>query len=85
VPEVERFAPDLLVVSAGFDAWRADPLGGMRVTEAGFAALGGELLELAGRVCGGRLLALLEGGYDVGALPRLVTSFALATAEAPRS
>jgi acetoin utilization deacetylase AcuC-like enzyme len=72
LPAVERFAPELLVVSAGFDAWRGDPVGGMRVSEAGFAAMGRRLGELAERRCGGRRLLLLEGGYDVAALPRLV-------------
>jgi acetoin utilization deacetylase AcuC-like enzyme len=72
LPAVERFAPELLVVSAGFDAWRGDPLGGMRVSEAGYAEMGRRLGELAARRCGGRVLMLLEGGYDVDALPRLV-------------
>jgi acetoin utilization deacetylase AcuC-like enzyme len=75
VPTLERFAPDLLVVSAGFDAWRGDPLGGMRVTAAGFAAMGERLFGFAARRCGGRALALLEGGYDVAALPALTAAF----------
>ncbi len=75
LPALDRFAPELLVVSAGFDAWRADPLGGLRVTEAGFAAAGCDLAELAARHCGGRELVVLEGGYDVVALPRLAKSF----------
>lgn len=82
VPALERFAPDLLVLSAGFDAWRADPLGGMRVTEAGFAAMGERLLGFAARRCGGRAVALLEGGYDVEALPRLAAAFLTASAPA---
>ncbi len=75
LPAVETFAPDLLVVSAGFDAWRGDPLGGMRVDEEGFAGMGRRLFELAGRRCAGRALAVLEGGYDVEALPRLAAAF----------
>ena len=72
LPALEAFAPHALVLSAGFDAWRGDPLGGMRVSEEGFAEWGRRCGELARRVSGGRVMALLEGGYDVDALPRLV-------------
>lgn len=72
VPALRAFAPDALVLSAGFDAWKSDPLGGMEVTEEGFSAWGSQLGELAAEICGGRLLVLLEGGYDLEALPRLV-------------
>jgi acetoin utilization deacetylase AcuC-like enzyme len=72
LPGLRRFAPDALVVSAGFDAWRNDPLGGMRVTEEGFRSWGDWLRELAAEVCGGRVLAVLEGGYDLASLPLLV-------------
>ncbi len=72
LPALRRFAPDVLLLSAGFDAWQNDPLGGMRVTEAGFRSWGDRLRELAAEVCGGRILAVLEGGYDLQALPRLV-------------
>ncbi len=66
-PSVERFEPELVLVSAGFDAYVDDPLANMRVTEDGFR-------ELARRCCalGPRVAAVLEGGYDVEALPRLV-------------
>jgi acetoin utilization deacetylase AcuC-like enzyme len=72
LPALRSFAPDVLLLSAGFDAWERDPLGGMRVTEEGFRSWGERLGELAGEVCGGRVLAVLEGGYDLTALPRLV-------------
>ncbi|HEX4964961.1 MAG TPA: histone deacetylase [Thermoanaerobaculia bacterium] len=72
LPALRRFAPDVLLLSAGFDAWQADPLGGMRVTREGFRAWGDWLRELAAEVCGGRVLALLEGGYDLRNLPLLV-------------
>jgi acetoin utilization deacetylase AcuC-like enzyme len=62
LPALRRFAPDVLLISAGFDAWRDDPLGGMAVTEQGFAQWGEWLRELAAEVCGGRVLAVLEGG-----------------------
>jgi len=72
LPALRDFAPDVLLVSAGFDAWRDDPLGGMRVSEDGFVHWGRRLGELADAVCGGRVMAILEGGYDLAALPRLV-------------
>ncbi len=75
LPALRAFAPEALVISAGFDAWKNDPLGGMRVTEEGFAQWGRWLGQLAREACAGRLLALLEGGYDVPSLPRLVETF----------
>jgi acetoin utilization deacetylase AcuC-like enzyme len=69
LPALEAFAPDLLVVSAGFDAAAGDPLGGMLVTEDGFR----ELAVRAGRVCE-RLALVLEGGYNTEILPGLVRS-----------
>ena len=68
VPVVRQFAPDLLVVSAGFDAHERDPLGGMRVTTAAFGAMTRELKEVADECCRGRLAAVVEGGYDLAAL-----------------
>ncbi|HXU29326.1 MAG TPA: histone deacetylase, partial [Thermoanaerobaculia bacterium] len=61
--------------SAGFDAWRGDPLGGMAVTEKGFATWGRQMAALADEVADGRLLAVLEGGYDLANLPLLVDGF----------
>jgi len=71
IPALEAFAPEFLIVSAGFDAWRGDPLGGMRVSEAGFEHWGRLLGQLAKEHCRGRSLSLLEGGYDVEAVPDL--------------
>ena len=68
LPVGRTFAPDLIIVSAGFDAHARDPLAEMRVTERGFAAMGSALRELAAGTCGGKLVLLLEGGYDLGAL-----------------
>lgn len=76
LPALGAFAPELLIVSAGFDAWRADPLGGMRVTDAGFSLWGERLRGVAEHAGAGRALSLLEGGYDLEALPRLVCSYA---------
>ena len=67
-PAVEAFRPDAIVISAGFDAHRDDPLAGMRVTEAGFAALTRIVIQAAPPLCRGRVVSLLEGGYDPDAL-----------------
>jgi acetoin utilization deacetylase AcuC-like enzyme len=75
LPALARFRPELVVVSAGFDAWREDPLGGMRVSERGFAEWGARLRAAADEHASGRLLMVLEGGYDVTALPGLVRAF----------
>jgi acetoin utilization deacetylase AcuC-like enzyme len=66
-PAIERFAPELLIVSAGFDAHRQDPLASMRLTAAGFRELARRTASLAPRIA-----AVLEGGYNLGTLPSLV-------------
>jgi acetoin utilization deacetylase AcuC-like enzyme len=66
-PAMEAFAPDLVVVSAGFDAHEDDPLAGMRVTADGFRAMGARVARYAPRVA-----AVLEGGYNLHTLPDLV-------------
>jgi acetoin utilization deacetylase AcuC-like enzyme len=68
-PAVERFDPDLVVVSAGFDAHEEDPLALMEVTEDGFRELARRCAAL-----GPRVGAVLEGGYNVSTLPRLVSA-----------
>ncbi len=68
VPAMLAFAPDLVLVSAGFDAFEHDPLAGMRVTNAGFAAMARRMRAVADRVAGGRIVAVLEGGYDLDGL-----------------
>jgi acetoin utilization deacetylase AcuC-like enzyme len=70
IPALEDFAPDLLVISAGFDAHAADPLAQLRVREADFAFVTEALCGVADRCCGGRVVSLLEGGYDLEALGR---------------
>jgi acetoin utilization deacetylase AcuC-like enzyme len=67
-PVVRQFEPDLLIVSAGFDAHEHDPLGGMRVTTPAFAAMTRELRAVAEECCRGRIVAAVEGGYDLQAL-----------------
>ncbi len=68
VPVVDHFEPDVILVSAGFDADTRDPIGGMTMTAAGFGALCGVVCDLADRHCDGRLVLVLEGGYDLQAL-----------------
>jgi len=68
LPALDAFAPELLIVSAGFDAHRLDPLAQLRVDTPDFAWLTERLMEIARRHCGGRLVSLLEGGYDLDAL-----------------
>jgi acetoin utilization deacetylase AcuC-like enzyme len=68
IPVVMQFEPDLILVSAGFDAHERDPLGGMRLTTPAFAAMTAELRRAAEQCCDGRLVAVTEGGYDFRAL-----------------
>jgi acetoin utilization deacetylase AcuC-like enzyme len=67
-PIAREFAPDFVLVSAGFDAHARDPLGGMLVTEAGFRQMSQQLLDIAGAHAAGRCAAVLEGGYDLAAI-----------------
>ncbi|CAN5339712.1 histone deacetylase [soil metagenome] len=71
-PALRTYEPEMLLVSAGFDAHIRDPLGGMCVTDHGFAELAERAVSLAEELCGGRIAAVLEGGYDVDALARSV-------------
>ena len=68
IPAVEAFAPELLIVSAGFDAHKADPLAQLRVETEDFAWLTRRLMEVAATHCAGRVVSVLEGGYDLAAL-----------------
>ncbi len=67
-PVADQFKPQLVLLSAGFDAHANDPLGGMRVTEAGFGGMADDILAIARKHAGGKLVALLEGGYNIAAL-----------------
>src|SRR3954454_13165395 len=68
LPVLRQFEPDLIIVSAGFDAHERDPLGGMRLSTAAFAAMTTELRRVADECCRGRLVSVTEGGYDLQAL-----------------
>jgi acetoin utilization deacetylase AcuC-like enzyme len=74
VPAAHKFKPDWILVSAGFDPHRRDPLGGMNVTEEGFGQMAQILLQLAERHAGGKIAFLLEGGYDLAALNNSVAA-----------
>ncbi len=65
---VAAFAPDLILISAGFDAHRDDPLGGLNWTEADYSWITHAICDLAEECCGGRVVSALEGGYDLAAL-----------------
>ncbi|WP_138934880.1 histone deacetylase family protein [Roseovarius arcticus] len=68
LPAAHAFAPELVLVSAGFDAHCDDPLAGLMLTEADFEWITDALCDLADTHCGGRLVSCLEGGYDLAAL-----------------
>lgn len=68
VPAAEQFKPDLVIISAGFDAHKDDPLASMGLTEAGYAELTGIVAGIAGTYAQGRILSSLEGGYNLTAL-----------------
>ncbi len=68
LPALRAFKPDFLLVSAGFDAHRADPLANLNLEDADYRWATEKLLEVAKECCGGRLVSTLEGGYDLGAL-----------------
>jgi len=68
LPAARRFAPQLIMVSAGFDAHWADPLANLRLTLTGYNALTRSLVELATDLCEGRIVFVLEGGYNLHVL-----------------
>ena len=74
LPALDDFAPELVMVSAGFDAHRRDPLAQLDVETEDFIWLTEELLAIAGRHAGGRLVSVLEGGYDLAALAESVAA-----------
>lgn len=69
-PRIDAFKPELLLISAGFDAHRDDPLAGMELHEDDFAWVTSRICDLADEHCGGRVVSALEGGYDLEALGR---------------
>jgi acetoin utilization deacetylase AcuC-like enzyme len=77
LPRLEEFSPDFLIISAGFDAHRRDPLANLNLTEADFAWATAKLMEVADRKCSGRVVSILEGGYDLDGLARSVAAHVL--------
>jgi acetoin utilization deacetylase AcuC-like enzyme len=74
VPAADDFKPEFVLISAGFDAHKDDPLANMRLTEAGYADLTGIVAGIARRHAQGRILSSLEGGYNLTALAASVDS-----------
>ena len=72
-PAIEWFRPDFILISAGFDAHRDDPLAGLNVTEQGFYEMTRVVKSLAGQYCQGRIVSCLEGGYHLSALAKSVS------------
>jgi len=73
-PIAAAYRPDFILVSAGFDIYGGDPLGGMEITKEGFGALAAELKAMADKLCRGRILFVLEGGYSLTGLAEGVES-----------
>ncbi len=74
LPRLDNFAPDFLIISAGFDAHYRDPLGNLKLREEDFAWATRKLMEIASRRCANRVVSLLEGGYDLQGLSRSVAA-----------
>jgi acetoin utilization deacetylase AcuC-like enzyme len=77
LPRLDAFAPDLVIVSAGFDAHRRDPLANLMLVEDDFAWATGKLMEVAQKHAKGRLVSVLEGGYDLEGLAYSVAAHVL--------
>ncbi|EKD41915.1 MAG: histone deacetylase family protein [uncultured bacterium] len=74
IPAIDHYKPDFILVSAGYDAHIRDPLGGMKVTKEGFFMMSQSLSELAKKHCGGKIVYVLEGGYDLKGLQEGVSA-----------
>ncbi len=81
VPAALAFGPDFVLISAGFDAHKDDPLGGMAVTAEGFAGLTRIVRRIADDCCEGRIVSVLEGGYDPDALAESAVAHVSALAD----
>lgn len=79
--KLQHFQPQLVLVSAGFDAHHLDPLADIHLDERDYHWLGKELMDLANQCCGGKLVSVLEGGYDLNALSRSVYQYIRALAK----
>jgi len=81
LPRIEAFSPDLIIISAGFDAHRRDPLGNLNFVEADYSWATRRLMEIARRKSGERVVSVLEGGYDLQGLARSVAAHVTALME----
>ncbi len=77
LPRISAFSPDLIIISAGFDAHYRDPLANLNLSEADFAWITGKLIDIALHRCEGRIVSLLEGGYDLEGLAGSVAAHVL--------
>ena len=68
IPVIQKFNPDLIIISAGFDAHENDPLAQINLSTDCYGKMTQKLMEIANDVCNGRILSMLEGGYDYSAL-----------------
>jgi acetoin utilization deacetylase AcuC-like enzyme len=74
LPRLREFKPEILVISAGFDAHTRDPLANLNLVEADYAWVTKKLMEIADASAQGRIVSLLEGGYDLQGLARSVAA-----------
>jgi acetoin utilization deacetylase AcuC-like enzyme len=74
IPEMMRFKPDLIIISAGFDAHERDPLANIEITTECFGKMTAQIKQAANEICEGRLISMLEGGYDYQALSDSVST-----------
>ncbi|HWL93317.1 MAG TPA: histone deacetylase [Phycisphaerae bacterium] len=81
LPALNKFKPEFMIVSAGFDAHRDDPLGELELTEAGYARMTRWLKDVADQHCAGRIVSCLEGGYNLEALQASVAAHVNALTE----
>jgi acetoin utilization deacetylase AcuC-like enzyme len=81
LPALEKFKPEMIFISAGFDAHRDDLLGGMGLVESDYAGMTRELMAVADAHAGGRIVSMLEGGYNLSALGRSAVAHVRALAE----
>ncbi|MDI6703570.1 MAG: histone deacetylase [bacterium] len=75
IPRAIKFNPELIFVSAGFDAYKGDPLGGMNLSIDGYRMIGRLICELASQTCEGKVISSLEGGYNLETLPILIEAY----------
>jgi acetoin utilization deacetylase AcuC-like enzyme len=71
IPAFDGFKPEVMLISAGFDAHVDDDMSGIQLTTQGFSWIMERIMELAQQHCGGRLVSILEGGYSLERLPEL--------------